>query len=510
MNEGPRYVTLRDYLRVVRRNRWLILAIVVAFTGVAMAISLTQSERYEARASLSFRDIGSDLNLLGTSTPPQALPEQRAAATAQLIGRPEIARRVRRAFRRRVSIEQIRGDVSAQVGGISNLVNVVARTSDPVFAARLANAVAREASRLARREEARRIDRAIASLESEVGGGTAAPGLSDAVVEEQIVQLETVKRIAEPVRVAERAQVPAAPVSPKPVRSTFLGALLGLAIGLLVAFARDSLDRRLRGARDVYEEMGMPILAKVPERAMGKAGFVDNGLAPIADADLEAFRMLRTNLEFLGSESRVNTIVVTSGLPEEGKSTVAAGLAGASALAGRRTLLIECDMRRPSLADRLGIRRTPGLSDYLQEKATPQEVLQPLPISPSPSSNGTAASAAAEAPGLVVITAGAPTPRPAELLGSARFRELLEHVGEVYDVVVIDTSPLLSVVDALALVPQVDGVIVCARLSKTTRDEAKAVRAALDRLPPCPMGAVVTGIRPGDEEAYEYYYADGR
>ena len=507
MNEGPRYVTLRDYLRVVRRNRWLILAIVVAFTGVAMAISLTQTERYEASAALSFRDIGSDLNLLGTSTPPQSSPEQRAAATAQLIGRPEIARRVRRRLGGKVSAAQVGGDVSAQVGGVSNLVNVVARSSDPRFAARLANAVAVEASRLAHREEARRIDRAIDSLAREAGGDAEGGGLSDAVIEDQIVQLETVKRIAQPVRVAERAQVPTAAVSPKPLRSTFLGALLGLAIGLLAAFARDSLDRRLRGTRDVYDELGVPILAKVPERAMGKAGFVDNGVPPNADVDLEAFRMLRTNLEFLGDERRLRSIVVTSGLPEEGKSTVAAGLASAAAVAGRRTLLIECDMRRPSLADRLGIRRSPGLSEYLQGKATPQEVLQPVSTSPAPGRNG---STPDKELGLVAIAAGGHTPRSAELLGSERFRDLLAHVSEVYDLVVIDTSPLLSVVDALELVPQVDGVIVCARLSRTTRDQAKAVRAALDRLPPRAMGAVVTGIRPGDEEGYEYYYAYGR
>lgn len=508
MNDGPRYVTLRDYLRVVRRNRWLVAAIVVAFTGVAMAISLTQAERYEARASLSFRDIGSDLNLLGASAPPQVSPEERAAATAQLINRPVIARRASRRLRAGVSPDQIRSDVSAEVGGISNIVNVVARSSEPLFAARLANAVAAEASRLARREEARRIDRAIASLEREAAADPG--GVGSAIVREQIVQLETVKRIARPVKVAQRAQVPAGPVSPKPVRSTLLGALLGLAIGLLAAFARDSLDRRLRGTSDVHEELGMPVLAKVPERVMGGAGFVQNGRPPAADIDLETFRVLRTNLDFLGEDRRVKTILVTSGLAEEGKSTVAAGLASAAAVGGRETVLIECDLRRPSLADRLGIKRTPGLSDYLQGRATPQEVVQPVSTGPAFSSNGNTPSAGRDAGKLVAITAGTHIPRPAELLGTEKFREFIVQVTEVYDLVVIDTSPVLSVVDALELVPQVDGVIVCARLSKTTRDEARAVRAALDRLPPRVMGAVVTGVRPDDEDAYQYYYAYGR
>jgi tyrosine-protein kinase len=513
MSDVPRYATLRDYLRVIRRNRWLILAIVAAFASVAFVISITQTERYEARSSLAFRDLGSDLNLLGGSAPPQSSIEQRAAATAQLISRPEIVERVSERLGGSISPQQIEADVRAEVGGISNLVIVVAQATEAELAARLANSIAAEASRVAQREEARRIDRAIASLEREAGPETGGElSFSDQVIAEQIIQLETVKQIARPIQVAERAQVPSGPVSPRPLRSTFLGALLGIAVALALAFARDSLDRRFRGARDVHDELGLPVLGRVSERAMGMAGFASNGHAPIDEADLEAFRMLRTNLEFLASEHPVRSVVVTSGLPGEGKSTVAAGLASAAAMAGKRTLLLECDLRRPTLADRLGINRAPGLTDYLEGSATPQDVLQLVPLAGG-RSNGSAAgvdgepgSAPPDAPSMVCVAAGGPTSRPAELLGSDRFRELLNKVAKVYDMVVIDTSPLLSAADALQLVPQVDGVIVCMRMGQTTRDEARAAKAALNRLPPRSMGAVLTGLRPADGEDYEYYY----
>ena len=509
MNEAPRYATLRDYLRVIRAQRWLLLAIVVVFAAVAYAVSATQDKSYEASASLALHDLGQDLNLLGTTAPPQSTAEQLAAENAQLINRPSIAVRASRRLDGRVSPAEIQANVSAEVGGPSNLVFVHARSADPQTAADVANAVAIEVSKAARRTEERRIARAIDSLRSELRRSTGGDSRVFSELGDQIAQLETVKTIAQPVKVAEVAEVPGAPVSPKPLRSTFLGALLGLAVGLLVVFVRDALDRRLRSAHEVHDELGLPVLGRVSNGAMGSSGFVQNGHPGTKEADLEAFRMLRTNLEFLNSDDPVRVILVTSGLPEEGKSTVAAGLASAAAIAGKRALLVECDLRRPSLSDRLGLKREPGLSDYLAGEASPQDVLQTASISEA-LMNGIRAPGAQGPAEMVCITAGGSTPRPAELLSSDRCRDFLEKVRDVYDLVVLDTSPLLSVVDALALVPQADGVIVCVRAAQTTRDEARAAKAALDHLPSRSMGAVVTGIRPQDDETYEYYYAYGR
>src|SRR3954452_23865844 len=133
----------------------------------------------------------------------------------------------------------------------------------------------------------------------------------------------------------------------------------------------------------------MPVVGKVSENALGRVGFGVNGSAPVMDPDLESFRIIRTNLEYLRQDRPLKSLLVTSGLPEEGKSTVAASLACTAALAGRRTLLVECDVRRPSLADRLGINQTPGLTDYLMGAAEPREVLQTVDLEePRNLSNG--------------------------------------------------------------------------------------------------------------------------
>jgi len=229
----------------------------------------------------------------------------------------------------------------------------------------------------------------------------------------------------------------------------------------------------------------------------------------MTDQDVESFRILRTNLEFLDVDHPIKSILVTSPLPEEGKSTVAASLAAANAAAGKRTLLVECDLRRPSLPERLSINRSPGLSDYLAGQASAGQILQVVTLSEGePVSNGNGKDAPrveAAAGKLVVIAAGSQSVRPAELLGSRRFRDFLEQVVAAYDIVVIDTPPLLSVSDTLELVPLVDSVLLCIRADQTTRDQARAVKDALAHLPERTTGIVVTGLKPGREHDYGYY-----
>lgn len=196
--------------------------------------------------------------------------------------------------------------------------------------------------------------------------------------------------------------------------------------------------------------------------------------------------------------------MVTSGVPEEGKSTVALFLALASAASGRRTLLIECDLRRPVLAERLAVPDGPGLSDFVAGKATREEIVHhvsamidadAIPPLGAESHDQT----------LACVFAGAPTRQAAEILESERFVSLLGQFEEAYDVVVIDTPPLLAVVDALDLIPRASAVLVCARASRTTRDQVRATRAALDRLPERPTGLVITGTTRADAQSYGYY-----
>ena len=494
MSDAPRYATLRDYLRVLREQRVLIVLVTLAFGGAAFGLAAREQPQYVAETSVLVSDDTQDLDLVGTPVAPRETAAERAAITARRIARAEVVAAAARRLHTREPLGRLTAAVSAQPETDTSLIIVTARWGDAAFAARLADAVAREAVDRTNAGSRRRYADAAASVRRSLrarGRGTQ-DELTRSLDVERLSRLNALERISRPASIVSPAAAPATPVSPRPVRDTLLGLLLGLTAGALLAFARDSLDRRLRKVAQIRDELRLPVVGHLRDDALGRTIVTSNGKPALTDADFEAFRIMRTNLDFLDVDARLKTVAVTSALPEEGKSTVACSLACAYAMAGKRTLVVECDLRRPTLAHKLGLREGPGLSDYLAGEAEPQQVLQ------------TVALPGAQAP-LVAITAGTPSPRPAELLGSRRFGAFLGEVAAAYDVVLLDTTPLLSVVDTLELVPQVDGVVVCVRAQQTTRDQAQAAKAALEHFPRRPTGVVVTGIRAGDELDYGYY-----
>jgi polysaccharide biosynthesis transport protein len=297
---------------------------------------------------------------------------------------------------------------------------------------------------------------------------------------------------------------------------------------------REAFDRRIRASGQIAGEVGLPVVGHVRRRTLGRAVLPWQTGDREAAGDVETFRILRNNLDLLLAGHPEGPVLVTSALPEEGKSTVAASLALASAAAGRRTLLVEADLRRPSLAKRLGIGPTPGLADYLSGRAESQEVMRPVPMprgiafalngnangSGSGSANGNGNGSANGtgsghhgSPNLVCMPAGHVGGGAAELLASSRMRELLADVTSVYDVVILDTAPLLPVGDTLGLLAQARAVMLCVRSGQTTREQIQAARETLGRVRPAVSGLVVTGVRARDDAGgqglypYRYSYA---
>lgn len=514
-DRGLRYTSLGDYVRVVRRHKILIGLIVLGFVGVALLQSLSKSETYRATAQLAFRDLLADFRVVGGDGVPELSPAQRAATNAELLTRSEVTRRAKALFDERsdaqLSATQLRNAVSARVGVQTNLVVVDAVAGTAQLAADIASVYSEAAEEVGEREARRQLRLAQISLEREARNArrNLIPGVSVirvATLEGLLSRIVTLRQISDPIEIVQPAEVPGRRISPNPQRDAVLGAMLGLVFGLLAAFGRDALDRRLRTPHEVYEELGLAVLGRVGEGALGRGGLAAaNGAGRMTEAEFEAFRVLRMNLGALDPSGKMRSILVTSGLPQEGKSTVSASLASAAALADRRVLLVECDLRRPSFATRMPVKRGPGLTDYLIGKAEPQEILQVVRLTaPVNAANGS--SEAGQAGSFVCVTAGSQAGNPAELLISDRFKEFLAKVTKAYDLVVIDSSPLLAVVDSLELVAQVDAVLVCVRAQQTTRDQVHAVRSALENVSGPAMGAVVTGMRRGGPDSYDYYY----
>lgn len=518
VNEAPRYVTVRDYVRVARERRLLIVAMVVLFTAAAYVYADRQEPRYEAEATLEFQSQNTQTSLFGQTVDVGGqTPETRAAAAAATLVRPAVLDRAAEALDLKGSSDVLSRQVTARPEARTNLVIVTGSGPDADAAAKIANAIARATVSVAQ-DEARREYASAANAQRNVLKQLRkqpGSGFTRALTLQSIARLDELSQVARPAVVRREATVPRGPSSPNVVRTTLLGLLVGLTLGLVAAFFRDSLDGRFRTSRDLTADLDLPVLGHVPESILGaglvehKGGFLRRRGSALSQTDLEPFRILRRNIEFLNGDGDTATLVlVTSATPDEGKSTTATALAVACAMAGKRTLIVEGDLRRPTVAERLGIRSGPGLSDYLTGRATPEEVLQTIAV-PEAADGARAADAPDPGP-IVAIVAGAPVSQPAELLRSERCRAFFEEVKQAYDVVIVDSCPLLSVVDTLELAPLADTVVLCVRGSRTTRAQVEAAKETLSHLPERSMGVVVTGLRVGDEESHYGYYAYGR
>jgi receptor protein-tyrosine kinase len=508
MNDSPRYVTVRDYLRVLRKHRFLIAVIAVLFAGLAYAHAKGQKATYESEAKLQFSDQLINPQFIGSITPEDIAPDQRATIHASRIYSLQIAQRAAAKLHLSpAAAPSLLSQISTRAEAKTDFIVVTADTTSPATAASYANAYAEAARDQVTADTRGQYSQAVNAIQRQINSlGTSITTLFNrTLLRIQQVQMQQGARLVAPVSIVGHAGVPGAPTSPHPSRDGVLGLIAGLSLGILLAFARDGLDRRFKSSSELSEALQLPIVGFVREDALGRTTSSSNGAQPLDAPDVEGFRILRTNLESLDIDSPPKTVMITSAVAQEGKSTVAAALATAHAQAGRRTLLLECDLRSPTLAKRLGVAESPGLTDYLVNGGDPRQTIEMTPGHPSLNGHATDLQSPPAAH-VDCIVAGSHTPSPAELLGSQRFASFLEEISAAYEAVVIDAAPLLPVVDALEMLGQVDGVVVCVRVSRTTRDQASAAKTALERFPGRPTGVVITGLRSGeDADAYGAY-----
>ena len=507
MTDAPRYRTLHDYLRVLRERRVLILLTTIVFGVAAYVYFSGQDKVYEAEASLSFQDPILDENTLGGDSISRRPAQFESAIGAAVVAGPEVARRVRDELGLNMSLKDVRDLVTARREATTDLVVVTVEDGDPRRAAELANTFANETVELRTAEERAKFRRAARTLRRRLAREErlSQSNLGQILFGERIATVQALAGFAEPVALAEEASIPADPISPQVSRNTIFGALIGLTVGIMLAFLLDALDRRLRGVQQIQSELDLPLLATVPEDALAGASPFEASSRTEWQTKLEAFRIIRRNLDFAAGKP-VRSVAVTSAAPEEGKSSVAVALAWAYVATGRRTLLVDCDLRRGELHKRLGIPPTPGLTDFLAGRAPISDIMHAVPWRP-PSENGKGrGNGQGETElALTCIPAGTAIEGPAEALESAAFKDFLAVTSRSFDRVVIDTSPLLAVADTLELLEGVEGIIVCVRASRTTREQAGALRSVLANFPHLARGLVVTGVSPRDQPAYGYY-----
>jgi non-specific protein-tyrosine kinase len=288
------------------------------------------------------------------------------------------------------------------------------------------------------------------------------------------------------------ATVPTNPVRPRVLTNTILMALVGLALAIGAVFVVEAMDDTLRSPDDVSRQLDLPVLGLIAshEAIDGKPVTMTQPRSPVA----EAFRSLRTNMQFASVDQPLHTVLVTSPTPEDGKSTIATNLAVILAQSGNKVAIIDADLRRPRVHKVVGLPNRQGISNlFVQSQVSLNGTLQQTDLA-----------------GLMVMTSGSLPPNPAELLGSEKMFDILYQVKESADLIVLDSPPVLAVTDAVVLAPRVDGVLLVVKPGKT---KMLACRQAVEQLRR--VGANVLGVVLNDVEVrrsrynYKYNYYKG-
>jgi succinoglycan biosynthesis transport protein ExoP len=449
-------VELRDYLEILRR-RWLgVLVVTVAVLAAASALTLLSTPKYTATTRLFFAVQGSQsvTDLAQGST----FAEQQMTSYAQVATSPLVLDPVIRDLDLDTTPDALAGAITAVVPSETVILEVSAVDPDAARARDIANAVGSQLSKVA------------ATLVPQRQDG------SDAVQ----------------ATILAPARLPLAPSSPDVVRNLAVALALGLILGAGFALLRHVLDTKIRSDHDVRALTDRPLLGAI---AFDEA--VPTHPVMVADQPLsapsEAIRRLRTNLQFVGVTSGSKSVVVTSSVPGEGKSTTAINLAVSLADAGSRVILVDADLRRPSVADYLGLEGRAGLTSVLIGRADPEDVIQPW-----------------RASGLDILPSGQVPPNPSELLGSAAMMSLLDKLEASYDVVLIDTPPLLPVTDATILTKLVGGALIIVGADRIHKAQLSEALKTLETADAQLHGLVLNKIARRDAKPYVYesgYYS---
>jgi polysaccharide biosynthesis transport protein len=448
------FLDLRDYLRVVRK-RWMLilLAVVVALAGAA-AITWRMTPIYEASTQLfvAARDNGGNAASLAQGG---QFTQQRVQSYADIVNSPQITEAVAADLDSGLTAKEIASEVSASAPLNTVLVNINVKDTKPARAQTIANAVSDQFATYA------------ATIET-------TPGANNSPVR---------------VTVVKRADLPTSPTSPRKSLNLALGFLIGLAVGLGGAVLRETLDTSIKDPERLQRELELPMLGAIaydPEAT--KRPLIVH--ADPKSSRAESFRQLRTNLQFVDVDEVPRSIVFTSSIPEEGKTTTATNLAIALAQSGLKVLLMEADLRRPRVAEYMGIEGVVGVTSVLIGKAQLFSAIQPW----GPDNL------------LHVLPSGPTPPNPSELLGSQQMADLIGELERTYDLIVIDAPPLLPVTDAAVLSSIASGAVVVGRYGHAKREQLARAVDSLRAVGANIYGFVLTMTPVRGPDSYYYGY----
>jgi capsular exopolysaccharide synthesis family protein len=502
---AQRHLSLEEVLRVLRRRWLLIIACFLVATGAAAGYSLSQKKEYTATAALVFNNTQLSQQVAGLQATGGGDPAIQQGTNVELVQLGTTAQKTASMLDHGLTADGVRQTLAVTSDAKSNIVRVSSTSSTPDLAAQIANTYTREFVKEQQSASGRYFSSALALVEKQLAALTPRQRQSSAALalQDRAQSLKILTQIGDGnVRVAQEASVPTSPSAPQVFRTTLLGAIIGIILGLAAAFLLERLDRRIKEPEELERIFSLPLLAAVPESAAypRQASRQTGSRLTLPVREAEVFRMLRAHLRYFNINRDLRIVLVTSAAAGDGKTTVVQNLAEAAASVGSRVLIIEADLRRPTLAERLQLDRSPGLAEVLISAASIEDAIKEATPVATNHSNG--ASAVRRAVSL--LPAGAIPPNPAELLESNAMEGVLEWAALHYDLVLVDSAPLPVVPDAIPVLRHVHGVVVVSRLGKTTHDEATRLHEQLTSLDAPVLGVVANRFQQAGASSYGY------
>jgi capsular exopolysaccharide synthesis family protein len=444
-------VDLRDYVRILRRGWPIVLACVVLGLAAGIGLTLATTKVYQAdvQVFVATSSSASPSDLANGNT----FTQDRVQSYTSIANGPEVTKAVIKQLNLKLTPQDLSDKITADAPLNKVLVNLHVTDNNPTMAAKLANYVAAKFNQVVQQTE-----------QTDANG-------------KAVVKLTVI----------HPATVPTTPIKPNKLLNVGLGFVVGLLVGVGVVVLRDVLDNTVKGPAD-FEDLGVPVLGMVPlDKRTTRMPIAFRGDPHSVRS--EAYRQLRTNLQFVNVDHTPRIIAVTSAIPGEGKTTTALNLAAALAEAGHRVCLIEADLRRPTIAKTLGLSADVGFTTVLIGQSTVEAALQNVGRN------------------FAVLTSGPVPPNPSELLISEQARNVIQAVIEQTDYTIIDTAPLLPVTDGAEVAALADATVVVHRAGKTTRDQAVRSIGALEKVGEKPVGVVLNMVsRNSGRYSYEYDY----
>jgi succinoglycan biosynthesis transport protein ExoP len=479
---------LRSYMRILWRWKFLFLAIVLIIPIATYFYERGRPKVYQASTlveitggqSTGLAELLSGNNIVETGPDTTDL-----LVDATLVSTDAIAEEAAKFLHPRpADPTSLVGSITTNPDQSTGFLTITASAGSPDEAANIANAFAQALAENQTHATVAEVSATIVQLQRQIRninrGNPERPQLAAELARLRALQASEGANV----QIIQTAAPPGAPVAPRVARSVILALIVALLLAIGAVALAEASDRRVRHPDEVSDFTGagdpteLPLLGAVPTSAFSSGGALSHEAK-------EAFVTLRAALTYFNVDRRVGSVLITSPGKEDGKTTVAMRLAEAFARGGKSVILVDADLRRPAIARRFGILPSEGLAAVLVGELSLDKAL----VSQAAANGGSG--------GLLVLPAGPPPPNPSELLASTRMQELLSDLTKRADIVLIDSSPLLTVSDSMPLLPLVSGVILIARVNRTSRDAMARLRVVVRAAGGNALGVVTTAAATG-------------